>query len=196
MPYKILGLFEKFKFVQNSNWNELWFLYKSRNELPKARRVYKASLFISDNKCHMPHFLFAGKKIDFSGREYKEKWTKGVEWMSMILGSMTLAEIMSFRKRITSEISLQHAEPSRLTVVTRTESYLMPLSRCCCCCCVAVFSFWSPFLSLLHLTTAGSRCLFWLPGPVSLYQWLVPTHRRQSLNQTSHQPVIQNKGSF
>lgn len=42
--------------------------------------------------------------------------------MSMILGSMTLAEIMSFRKRNRSEISLQNAEPSCLKVVTRMES--------------------------------------------------------------------------
>lgn len=56
--------------------------------------------------------------------------------------------------------------------------------------------YFNPLLSLLHVTTAGCRCLFWLPGPVSLYRSLVPALRRQSLNQTSRQPVIQNKGSF
>lgn len=57
-------------------------------------------------------------------------------------------------------------------------------------------AYFNSLLPSLHLTVAGSRCLFWLPGPVSLYQSLVPVLGRQSLNQTSHQPVIQNKESF
>lgn len=80
-------------------------------------------IFISDNKCHVPHFLLFGEKKWFAGRGYQ----KGNEQKEgNACGWFHVAQLLQkswVLGNIPQEWDLaENAEPSHLKTVTRIES--------------------------------------------------------------------------